>query len=221
MRRRLWRHHLPIGGGSILLTLLLYSISASPSASFRWSVAAAYTALTLLAMALAIGPVAVLRARPRPVSSDLRRDLGIWSAVVSVVHVVIGLQVHHQGQMWLYFFRETPTSAFGLLALRRDVFGLANYLGAAATVLVVVLLALSNDRSLRWLGAARWKAWQRLSYILGALVVAHGAAYQLLERQWIVAVLVSAGMVGGVVWLQLGGRRRLTQGGNPPTTTRN
>ena len=211
MRRRLVRHHLPIGGGAMLLTLLLHSISASPEAAFRWSVAAAYTALTLLALALAIGPLAVLGSRPSPVSSDLRRDLGIWSAIVSLVHVVIGLQVHHQGRWWLYFFKETPTGALALLSLRRDLFGLANYLGLIATVLVVVLLAISNDRSLRWLGAVRWKAWQRWSYYLGVLVVAHGAAYQLLERQWLVAVLVAGGLVGGVAWLQLAGRRRVLE----------
>ena len=216
MRRRLVRHHLPIGGGSMLLTLLIYSSFTNAGEAFRWSVAAAYTALTLLALALAIGPLAVLRRQPRPVSSDLRRDLGIWSALVSLGHVVIGLQVHHQGLWWLYFFKETPSSLLSLFSLRRDLFGLANYLGLAATVLVVVLLALSNDRSLRWFGAIRWKAWQRLSYYLGALVVVHGAAYQLLERQWIVAVLAAAGLVGGVAWLQLAGRRRLLETGPSP-----
>ncbi|MBA4159583.1 MAG: hypothetical protein H0X65_19215, partial [Gemmatimonadetes bacterium] len=45
----------------------------------------------------------------------------------------------------------------------------------------VLLLALSNDLSLRLLKAGRWKTLQRWNYALFALTVVHGIAYQVIE----------------------------------------
>ena len=41
----------------------------------RWSMATAYVGLALLGATLALGPLSVLRRRPNPVSTDLRRDV--------------------------------------------------------------------------------------------------------------------------------------------------
>ena len=208
MRRRLLRHHVPIAVGSTMLVLILRSALESPDRPFPWSVsvATAYTGFVLLAVVVAIGPVRVLRALPNLVSSDLRRDLGIWSAIVSLAHVFIGLQIH-AGHPLLYFLRGTPAAI--QLAVRRDLFGLANYVGLAATAVVVLLFALSNDTSLRWLGGNRWKALQRSSYVLGALVVVHGVAFQILEKRRMAVVLTFGVISAGVVSIQVLGRRRV------------
>ena len=95
------------------------------------------------------------------------------------------------------------------LAVRTDLFGLTNYVGLVATALVVLLLALSNDRSLRRLGVKRWKAWQRSSYVLCALTVGHGAVYQLVEKRQTAVVLLFVLVVAGIASVQLLARREV------------
>jgi sulfoxide reductase heme-binding subunit YedZ len=147
--------------------------------------ASGYVGLAFLAATLVLGPLKVLRNRPRPLSDDLRRDLGIWTAIVSVVHVVVGLQMHMSGAAWLYFFYGAgdPRPRFWPLPLRIDVFGLANHTGLLATLLLVLLLLLSNDLSMRALGNRKWKRLQQLNYALLALVIVHGILYQRNETQ--------------------------------------
>lgn len=73
---------------------------------FGLSVATAYAGLLLRAITLLLGPWNVLRGRPNPVSTDVRRDVGIWAGILSLAHVVFGLQVHMRG-------REAPLIATG------------------------------------------------------------------------------------------------------------
>jgi DMSO/TMAO reductase YedYZ heme-binding membrane subunit len=61
-------------------------------------------------------------------------------------------------------------------------FGLANWTGLAATVLVVGLLAISSDFALGKLKARTWKNLQRLNYALFALVAVHAFFYGALLR---------------------------------------
>jgi methionine sulfoxide reductase heme-binding subunit len=85
--------------------------------------------------------------------------------------------------------------------LQMSLFGLANYIGAIATLLFLLLLLISNDLSLRSLGTSRWKSIQRWSYIAAALTVIHGFAYQYVEKRetgW-VAVLAGAALVAASV----------------------
>jgi sulfoxide reductase heme-binding subunit YedZ len=66
----------------------------------------------------------------------------------------------------------------------------SNYTGLATAMVLLLLLLISNDISLRKLGIKRWKALQRFSYLAFALTMAHGAAYQLVEKQhrgWVFA----------------------------------
>jgi len=144
----------------------------------RLTTATGYVATGLLALTLVIGPANLLRRRRNPVSSYLRRDVGAWTAIFSVVHVILGLQVHGSGQLsgfLSYFFARD-----GSLLL--NSFGLGNWTGLAATVIVVGLLAISSDLALRQLKAGRWKWLQRLNYALFALVVAHAFFYGALLR---------------------------------------
>jgi len=149
--------------------------------------ATGYVSIILLALSLLIGPFNLYTKRLNPVSSDLRRDVGIWCGVIGLLHVVIGIQVH-MGNIWLYFFKEVKgESAF---QLRDDIFGAANYVGLVAALLLLTLLILSNDVSMRLLKSRRWKKIQRWNYILFAGVLAHGILYQVIEKRiaWIVIV---------------------------------
>lgn len=155
------------------------------------SIATAYPALFLTAAALLIGPRNVLTRRPNPVSFDLRRDLGIWAGVMAIAHTVVGLNVHLRGRPWLYFVDQHGH-------WRHDLFGFSNYTGAVAALLFLLLLAISNDLSLRKLGTARWKSIQRWTYVAATLTVVHAIAYQQIERRqlgyqtlvWIMALAI-------------------------------
>jgi len=181
----------------------MFAALDSTDAIFRASMASAYVALALLVATLAFGPVAALRGRRYPVSTDLRRDVGIWAGLIAITHVVIGLQVHLRGKMWEYFVRPVK----GTLLPRIDPFGAANYAGVVAALVFVLLLVTSNDASLRRLGVSRW---QRVhSSIEWALIATllHGAAYQWVEtRAWgyvVSLVLVTT----AVVWLRIAAKR--------------
>jgi len=199
--------------------LVLATIAAVVSLAFfllddsdvihRLSMATAYAGLLFLAAALIIGPLNVLRGAPNPVSTYLRRDIGIVAGVLALAHTIIGLLVHFRGDPLQYFFYRTPT---GIGSLRHDLFGAANYVGLVATLVALVLLAISNNLSIRTLGAARWKGIQRWNYVGAILVVAHGLLYQAIEKRipaFVTSLLVVA--AAATIVQLLGFRRRREQ----------
>jgi sulfoxide reductase heme-binding subunit YedZ len=173
--------------------------------------ATAYVGLALVGATLIIGPLNVLRRRPNPISSDLRRDLGIWAALVSIAHFLVGWHVHMKHR-YLYFLREVKST--GALVPRADLFGFGNYTGLVAVIVAIMLLALSNDFSLRRLGTPRWKWWQRWNYALLALVAAHGIAYQVIEKRQSAYVALLAALLLTCIAAQLTGYRRSRGGGS-------
>lgn len=209
-RRRI-RRHLVLALTSVGVGAAVYLLVQPAGMIFGLSMATAYAGLLLLAISLLLGPWNVLRTRPNPASTDLRRDVGIWAGILSLAHVFFGLQVHMRGRFWTYFVFGAEERFGGLP--RFDLFGLANYTGLAATLVLAGLLALSNDRSLRRLGTQRWKGLQRWNYAAFVLVAVHGAAYQWMETR-------APHFVGGfgllvllVVALQVVGFRRVRAGG--------
>ena len=204
-RRRIARHAgLALAGAA--LTAGIFYLVPSPNSLVRLSMASAYAGLAFLSITLATGPWNVLRKRPNPVSTDLRRDIGIWAGILGLVHVVVGLQVHMGGDMWQYFFYPPAPRR---LRARFDAFGLANYSGLALTLILAVLLSLSNDRSLRWLGAKRWKLAHRSAYIAFLLVVGHGALYQIMEKRHLAFVGLFVALAVAVTIFQVAGFRRM------------
>ena len=167
--------------------------------------ATGYVGLALLGATLATGALNVLRNRRNSVSIDLRRDIGIWCGIISLAHVVIGLQVH-MGNMLLYFFREVGETK--RLVLRSDLFGFANYTGLIAALVIALLLALSNDASLRLLGSRRWKFLQRWNYAAIFLVVLHSLGYQITENRQLPYLFLFSVIVGAVLIIQFLGFRR-------------
>lgn len=176
--RNRWLTHL----GLALLTLVLCYIAFGllPDTYTRLhvlTIATGYIAFVLLVTTLLIGPIQlVLQKRKRnPVNLDIRRDIGIWAAFTGLLHVIFGFQIHLQGQIILYFFEETPSGYEPIF----NLFGASNYLGLAATIILILLLLLSNDLSLRWLKGKLWKNLQRFNYGLFILVLAHTIGYQM------------------------------------------
>lgn len=180
----------------------------------RFTTATGYVALGLLALTLLLGPANLLLRRRNPVSSYLRRDAGIWTAIVSVVHVIVGFQVHGPpaplGERMLRYFFAPDGSPL------TNAFGLGNWTGLAATVIVVGLLAISSDFALRKLKPRTWKWLQRLNYALFALVIAHAIYYGALLRvtspsTLLLGLAVIAVFVGQAAGVWLWRRRTLAR----------
>ena len=172
----------------------------------RFTTATGYIALGLLGLTLLIGPVNLLLYRRTPISSYLVRDVGMWAAIVSVIHVIAGFFVHGPAvplieRILFYFFAPDGSPL-------TNRFGWANWTGLAATLIVVGLLAISSDAALQKLKAKRWKNLQRLNYALFVLVIAHSIYYGALLRVTsittmllgLIVILVFIGQVIGV-WL--------------------
>lgn len=195
---------------SVVLTVGLFFIVESKQAMFRWSMATAYAGLTLIGLSLIIGPMNVLRGRPSPLHTSLRRDIGIWGGILGLVHTVVGLQVHMGGRFWLYFVFPIEEN-LPVPMVRYDFFGLANYTGLGVSLVLALLLCLSSNAALTKLGSHRWKSLQRWNYAGFALLIVHGAVYQLVEKRTVGYVLVFATAVLLVVALQTAGCREFLQ----------
>lgn len=232
--RRILLHHLPLALVSGVLLVLfmgwsLFTGSGSPYLQMgsssplpvgvdipprsrplmsQLTVATGYVAAVFLGVTLLVGPANLLLRRRNPVSTALARDVGTWAASFSIIHVIVGFQVHGRGQtsdVLNYFV--APDGGPKL-----NSFGLGNWTGLAALVIVTGLLALSNDRSLRELKATRWKNLQRLNYALFALVVLHAFFYGALLRTTspftlILFITVIAVLLGQFVGVRLWRRR--------------
>lgn len=202
--RRLARH-VALAILSTALLAFVYTFVPTDFILRRWGLATAYVALGWLALTLLIGPWNALRGRANPLSQDLRRDIGIWAALLGIAHTLVGAKVHMGGDWRSYFV--WPTDQPHVLPLRSDLFGFANYTGLASTLILIGLLALSNDVALRRLGTARWKSLQRWNYAGFALMAAHGVAYQVMgKRVWPVALAFATVLIT-VLAVQIAGWR--------------
>jgi sulfoxide reductase heme-binding subunit YedZ len=211
-RQRLLYHHLPLAVASAASCLLVFALAKTRYLPFRLSMATAYTGTLLLGVTLVLGVLKVLRGETSPVSTDWRRDVGIWAALFGLAHLVIGLQVHAPGRMETYFVY--PAEQARLFPLRLDSFGWANHFGLLAGLLLVLLLVLSNDWSLVRLGALRWKALQRWNYAVFGLVLAHGVLYQVLEKRivgWVISFAVLSVLIIALQVAGFRGRRKQKQ----------
>jgi methionine sulfoxide reductase heme-binding subunit len=199
---RLWKHHLPLLLLSFASVAALYFTRPYPDILSRASFATAYPALLLLSATLLIGPWNVLRRRPNPISSDLRRDIGIWAGFLGILHAAVGQFVHLRGQPWLYYVYGPTEHHHGM---RHDLFGLANYTGALGVLILAMVLATSNDFSLRRFGKAKWKQLQRWNYLVFALVAIHSFAFQGVETQKVHWVITVAACIAAALVLQIAG----------------
>jgi sulfoxide reductase heme-binding subunit YedZ len=190
LNQQRWLNHLSLFLGSASSCTFFYWLVPGNDRMYLTSMATAYTGIVLLTLTLAMGPFKIWKGIPNPVSTHLRRDIGIWCGIVSLLHVVAGIQVH-MGNIWLYFVKavEGPNQ----FQLRDDIFGFANFTGLAATLILAVLLVLSNDLSLRTLGTTRWKNIQRFVYFGFVLIFVHGFTFQVIETRnlpWVVVCLM-------------------------------
>lgn len=203
LRSRIYRHHIPLCIASSVAVTTLYMTRPYRDVVTKVSFATAYPALVLLVLTLLIGPWNLLRRRKSPISSDLRRDTGIWAGVLGVTHAVVGQNVHLRGRPWLYYIYEHR--ARGPWGPRHDLFGFNNYTGLVASLVLIALLMTSSDWSLRRLGTPQWKKLQRWNYVCFALSAAHAVGYQIMEKQKTVFVVTTVACIATTIVLQSAG----------------
>lgn len=187
-KERLKHHSALLVGSTLLLTAFVVAIPGDDK-KYLWSMATGYTSIILLAVTLIVGPLNIIRGRNNPVSTDLRRDIGIWCGLIGIAHVIVGIQVH-MGNIWLYFVKAVDGA--DKYVLRNDLFGFANYTGLLAGVVLLLLLLLSNDLSLRILKTKTWKNLQRWTYGGFVLILAHGVMYQVIEKRVSLIIILFA-----------------------------
>jgi len=166
--------------------------------------------LVLLLATMALGPLARLwrgagRALP------FRRELGVWFALVALVHAVLVLNGWARWSlMQLLGYEFVPQ--LGRTARMEPGFGLANIIGLIALTWGLVLAATSSDRALRLLGPSAWKWLHNGAYVVFWLTTAHVAYFLFLHYtlsfhkqppppDWFGAPFLV--LAGGVVLLQL------------------
>jgi len=206
MQRRILWHHLPFGALSAFAIWVLYITRPYPDVITRLSFATAWPGLVLLAVTLVIGPWRTLRGKAPVLSSDLRRDIGIWAGIVGVAHAIIGNCVHLRGRPWLYYVYEKMREH--VIPIRHDMFGFANFTGLFAALILLALLVTSNDASLRKLGLPGWKSLQRWNYACFGLTVCHTFGYLIgIESLEAAAIITASLCVAITTWLQWEGWR--------------
>ncbi len=205
LSRRLVSHHLPIGLVTIASGYALYATRSFADILTRLSFASAYPALFLVVLTLMIGPWRLLmRRQGGAISMDFRRDIGIWAGLASVLHAVVGNCEHLRGHPWLYYIYENWQNKH-VQPFRHDVFGLGNFSGLSAALILLVLLATSNDASLRRLGTPGWKQLQRWNYAAFAMMAVHTFTYQWGIKQpnlpWVMLAFAAIATTGVLQYL--------------------
>ena len=175
---RLKTHYLTMAVLSLTSTGLFYLVWKDKDWITFITDVSGYISIFLLLASLVLGSINLLLKRKNPVSTYLRRDIGIFGGSLAVIHSGVGLFVHLRGKMWQYFLVEINHA----YSIKLDDFRMANYTGAIAALLIILLLTISNNYSLRKLKAAKWKNLQRLSYLMFVLVLIHAVLYSIVLK---------------------------------------
>ncbi|HQU70438.1 MAG TPA: protein-methionine-sulfoxide reductase heme-binding subunit MsrQ [Albidovulum sp.] len=120
-----------------------------------------------------------------------RRAIGIMAFSYVAVHLLTWLVL----DMGLYL-----TQAVGDVVKRPYI-----TLGMSAFLMLVPLVATSNDRALRRLGAARWRKLHRLTYPAAVLAAVH---FVWLVKAWPLQPFLYLGAVAGLLALRAKPKRR-------------
>jgi DMSO/TMAO reductase YedYZ heme-binding membrane subunit len=131
----------------------------------------------------------------------LRRDLGVWAALTGLAHLVVATGVVMQPAYFRAYITGPPENPLP---------GWAGWIGTLSIVagylvglLFLMLLALSNNRSLTRLGPARWKQLQRAAVPVLFLTIPHGMFFQVIEGRtggWLAGLVVMAAAILGLRW---------------------
>lgn len=214
-------NHLYLGMISLLGCLIMVLL-ANPDQSILelLSIGTGYLGLGLLVVTLLIGPLNMLKVRRNPVNLMFRRDAGIWAGLNSLAHVAFAfaLQLDWGGTLLGFFLFKDGS-------IKLNLFGISNYMGLLATLVIIFLMVLSNNWFLKALKGKRWKTMQRFNYLLFGVALVHTFTQQVNNARsyWLIVAVIAgtaAVMVGQftgfVIYRQ---REQQRKAGQPATST--
>ena len=174
-RTRPLLQHLGVAVLAAALFALFWYTRLEWSADMRLWRAVGDTAVVLLFLSLALGPLARLSAVAAR-GLTWRRPVGIWAALTALAHGVLVFQGWTQWSVSrLLGYEFIPQ--LGRTARMEPGFGLANLLGVVALVWLLVMLATSFDRAVRALGPGGWKWLHTSAYVVFYLTALHSAYF--------------------------------------------
>jgi methionine sulfoxide reductase heme-binding subunit len=203
---RLKKHYLPLLSLVFIVGLIFYINKANRDTITFVTQASGFVSIIILSISLIIGSINLLLKNKNPISTYLRRDISIIGGILAVIHSIAGLFVHLRGKNWQYFLNKTEVG----YSIRLDNFGLANYTGLVSTLIIILLLIISNDYLLKKLNPNKWKNIQRLSYLMFILIIIHCYFYRIGKENLnliyffylpLITIVVTFQMIG--VWLSL------------------
>jgi sulfoxide reductase heme-binding subunit YedZ len=132
-------------------------------------------AVVLLFASLAMGPAARLSSVAARALS-WRRQVGVWAALAAFAHSLLAIDGWARWSVRRFLGYEFVPE-LGREVRLEPGFGLANLVGLVAAGWLVVLLATSSDRAVRWLGPRGWKWLHGGSNVVFYLVVLHSGYF--------------------------------------------
>lgn len=167
--------HVVVLALAALLLFLFWRSRPEWSPEMRFWRAVGDAAVVLLLASLAVGPLARL-SRPAGRLVAWRRQIGIWAAVLASAHALLVVDGWAQWSVRRFLGYELVPQ-LGREARMEPGFGLANLIGLVALAWLLILLATSSDRALRFLGPAAWKWIHSGSYVVFYLVLLHAGYF--------------------------------------------
>jgi len=203
--RNRWRHHCVLAAASFLMIGFVALTGSGDTLLDDISLATAYICLLLMAVALCLGPLRVLRSAPLHLNIYLRRDIGIWSGLAGLVHLFVATELS-MNQSYMELYVNLSTSGLSD-SMRASLFSWGSIVGFLVGIFVLLLLVLSNDKIMRFVGSMWWKRLQRFAYLAFVLTVLHGFAFQAIEARNVLLVGIVFVVFIGVLMLQISGFR--------------
>ena len=151
------------------------SVHAEFSPMHRWNRAFGDASMLLVALSVALGPMArFVRTAVRVL--PFRRELGIYGCLLAAVHAAIILVGWVDWDLMRLFGFEWHPELLTYVMFQHG-FGLANAIGLSALAFATLLAATSSDFAMRRLGVSGWKFLQMGVLPLWWLSVAHVAYF--------------------------------------------
>lgn len=176
------RLHILLAVVNLSILVAAWGIGERGAAIDRLSLVSAYLFLLLISFVLLVGPLRAVRTGRTTINHTLRRDVAIWSALTGLVHLAAGAAESMTPGYLEVFVTHAVNSPS--VTTREAFFFWSVIIGFVIGVLLVVLLALSNNWSMTLIGQRWWKRLHRMSYFVFGLTILHGLGFQVLESRW-------------------------------------
>lgn len=170
-KKIIFKRHTTAGLLAALIIYIFWLSRPEWSADMRLWRAVGDSSFMLLFLTLIIGPLSRLW-KPGLRMLTWRRELGIWFAIIALIHTLLILNGWMMWNVQRFFGYEFIPEAERFVRLESG-FGLANSMGLLALFLSLILAVTSSDRAVSYLGISSWKWLHNLAYTIFYLIGIH------------------------------------------------